>query len=52
MRRDNVGRLDIVIYNNSLDARFDLYYPEDATESQRTIIWIHGGGFVAGSKDV
>lgn len=51
MRRDIVARLDVT-YNNGLDARFDLYYPEDATEPPRTIIRIHGGGFVTGSKDV
>lgn len=36
------------------DARLDLYYPasiEGTGKAQLTVVWIHGGGWIAGSKD-
>lgn len=33
------------------DALLDVYRPTDATVDLPTVVWVHGGGFVAGSKD-
>lgn len=37
----------------STDARnqYDIYLPKDRSDQLPTIIWVHGGAFVAGSKD-
>jgi acetyl esterase len=37
-----------------VDARLDVYYPAEVEGTSRalpTIVWVHGGGFVSGSKD-
>ena len=45
------------IYKNleypSFDKRnkYDIYLPKDVKEELPTIVWVHGGAFVAGSKD-
>ena len=44
-----VSRRDLA-YGEAKDEVFDLYYPEGAS-SLPTIVWVHGGGYVAGSKD-
>jgi acetyl esterase/lipase len=44
-----VSRRDIA-YGGGTDETFDLYYPEGTDAPQPTIVWVHGGGFVAGSK--
>jgi len=38
-------------YHESDNASMDLYYPTDATGPLPVILWIHGGGFIGGSKD-
>jgi len=43
-----VSRVDLA-YGKSRDELFDLYY-KDGTIAQPTVVWVHGGGFVAGSK--
>lgn len=42
------SRLDLA-YGQGKDEVFDLYYPEGAS-ALPTIVWVHGGGFIAGSK--
>lgn len=31
--------------------KYDIYLPKDVQEELPTIVWVHGGAFVAGSKD-
>lgn len=38
-------------YHASGNAFMDLYYPKGATGPLPVILWIHGGGFIGGSKD-
>ena len=32
------------------DALLDVYFPESATRALPTIVWVHGGGFLAGDR--
>ena len=34
------------------DARLDVYRPADASDPLPTVVWVHGGAFVSGSKDL
>src|SRR6266487_6803649 len=45
-----VSRRDIR-YGDAKDEIFDLYYQQGTDTAQPTIVWVHGGGFVAGSKN-
>lgn len=38
-------------YGEGPDEIFDVNYPEGTSGPRRTIVWVHGGGWVAGSKD-
>lgn len=40
-----------VRYHESDNAFMDFYYPKDATGPLPVVLWIHGGGFIGGSKD-
>lgn len=31
--------------------QYNLYYPKEHTDSVPLIVWVHGGGFIGGSKD-
>lgn len=37
-------------YGPHRDEVFDLFHLDAASEPQATIVWVHGGGFIAGSK--
>ncbi len=46
-------RLDEVYDPANRDGRLDVFYPEHAgipPQAHLTVVWIHGGGFVSGSK--
>src|SRR5436190_1199116 len=36
---------------NNYEAKMDIYKRRDASDPQPTLIWIHGGGWVAGTKE-
>lgn len=36
---------------NGWDAKLDLYVPHDTTSSHPVLIYIHGGGWMAGNKE-
>ncbi|OPA73378.1 lipase [Paenibacillus selenitireducens] len=43
---------DIVYDQDGIDnSLLDIYYPKNASGSLPVIMWIHGGGFVSGSKE-
>lgn len=43
--------IDVVYDDSGPDGRLDVFYPEQAQEPLPTVVWVHGGGFVAGTKD-
>jgi acetyl esterase/lipase len=40
-----------IAYGCAKDEVFDLYYKDVTSAPRPTIVWVHGGGFVAGSKN-
>ncbi|MDJ0331283.1 MULTISPECIES: alpha/beta hydrolase [Planococcus] len=48
---ERVTRVKNLSYNSSKNSLLDIYYPENAPASMPVILWIHGGGYVGGSKD-
>ncbi|WP_308787851.1 alpha/beta hydrolase [Planomicrobium stackebrandtii] len=38
-------------YSDTANSFLDIYYPKDGAPSMPVILWIHGGGYVGGSKD-
>lgn len=43
------SRLDIS-YGSGFDERLDVYRMEGVTGPQRAVVWVHGGGWIGGSK--
>ncbi|WP_156423933.1 alpha/beta hydrolase [Planococcus kocurii] len=48
---ERVTRVKNLSYNSSENSLLDIYYPENAPASMPVILWIHGGGYIGGSKD-
>lgn len=51
---DVTARLDISYDASDSDARLDVYYPSGEEKNGRglpTVVWIHGGSWISGSKD-
>lgn len=46
---DGQQRLDLA-YGDHPDERLDIYLPASAAQPLPTLIWVHGGGWVAGSR--
>ncbi|MDN7246776.1 alpha/beta hydrolase [Planococcus shenhongbingii] len=40
-----------LVYSNKKDSLLDIYYPKTGGQNLPVILWIHGGGYVGGSKD-
>ncbi|WP_312166549.1 alpha/beta hydrolase [Phenylobacterium sp.] len=38
-------------YGDGADERFDVFFPADTTAPRPTIVWVHGGAWIAGSKE-
>src|SRR5690606_13717969 len=47
---DIVTRRDLA-YGSGPDERFDINHPQGADGPLPAIVWVHGGGWIAGSKD-
>lgn len=48
---DIAEQLDVVYDDSSSEGRLDVFYPEDAEGELPTIVWVHGGGFIGGTKE-
>lgn len=42
---------DVVYRTGDPDGMLDVYYPEGTTSDLPTIVWVHGGGWLAGDKE-
>lgn len=42
---------DIVYPSENEKNTYDIYLPKDVNENLPTIVWVHGGAFVAGTKE-
>lgn len=42
---------DLVYRDGDPDGRMDVFHPEDTEGELPTVVWVHGGAFVAGTKD-
>jgi acetyl esterase/lipase len=47
---DVTQELDHVYDPGDPDGRMDVIYPSDATRRLPTVVWVHGGAFIAGTK--
>lgn len=46
-----IARTNLSYNDSDKEALFDIFYPENTTKTLPTIVWVHGGGWVAGSKE-
>lgn len=42
---------DVVYRDGDRDGRLDVFWPEDTEGELPTVVWVHGGAFVAGTKE-
>lgn len=49
--RAGVNVIADLVYEEESGALLDIYVPDNADRSMPVILWIHGGGYVGGSKD-
>ncbi|ANU09063.1 lipase [Planococcus antarcticus DSM 14505] len=48
---DRVRVVKNLSYSDSTNSFLDIYHPRETVNSMPVILWIHGGGYVGGSKD-
>lgn len=48
---ERVRVVENLSYSDSSNSLLDIYHPKEAAASMPVILWIHGGGYVGGSKD-
>lgn len=52
IKKQVIVEKDLVYDPDGLDnSILDIYYPDNANKSLPVIMWIHGGGFISGSKE-
>ena len=49
--QENVEAVQNIKYSEMKDGILDIYYPKNNTENIPVVLWIHGGGYIGGSKD-
>lgn len=49
---DNVLAAENLVYSPLEDSILDIYYPETIDKALPVILWIHGGGYIGGTKDM
>lgn len=49
---ENVAAAENLIYSPLEGSVLDIYYPETIGKPLPVILWIHGGGYIGGSKDM
>ncbi|TWT24934.1 alpha/beta hydrolase [Planomicrobium sp. CPCC 101110] len=49
--KKEVRVLKDLVYDGTKNSFLDIYYPAHVTEPLPVVLWIHGGGYVGGSKD-
>ncbi|UJF27222.1 alpha/beta hydrolase [Planococcus sp. 107-1] len=49
--QENVEVVKNLRYSDTKDAILDIYYPKNQSENMPVVLWIHGGGYIGGSKD-
>lgn len=49
--QERVSVVKNLAYSDSRNSFLDIYHPKNATAMMPVILWIHGGGYVGGSKD-
>jgi acetyl esterase/lipase len=50
--QQNVAVAQDIVYDEIENSVMDIYYPKDAQGSLPVVVWLHGGGYVLGDKDV
>ena len=49
-RQGIVSILDQSYRDGDDDAQLDAYYPSESTSALPTVVWVHGGGWISGSR--
>ena len=49
---ENVLAAENLIYSDLEDSVLDIYYPKTIEKALPVILWIHGGGYIGGTKDM
>lgn len=47
----SVHDMDYAVGGGNPDTRLDAYWPRDARTPQPAVVWVHGGGFIDGTKE-